>query len=466
MGKRTEKGASQKRGAARAAPTRKAASTQGEGRIGLGIRALTVALLLPLVLIPVWSLVRPWVMSSPWAKRLMSKASAPSKEPVQREMRFPTVPFQLPRLRHLPEVPTNKADEAKLAAVKEAFAESWAAYEQHAWGFDEYHPLSKHGINLLGAEGGAGTIGYTIVDALDMLILVGDEAGYRRARDYVRDKLDWNVHGRLNVFETTIRVLGGLLSASALMHDPPAGTLRASEADSRMFLEKAAALAERLLPAFNTPSGVPLREVDLATGEAFPDMDNRNASSLAEATTVQLEFKYLAHRTGDRRFWTVAERPMVHARVAEKAPNTGLLPIFMDSRSGQFFLTDVRLGSRGDSYYEYLVKQYIQTKCVPCAHGLAHLQPHRGGVPQHVHACVRRDQVHPAGHRHAHQPAAGVHQRAGPSASRGPAGRHRLAEAVEAGPPRVLPGRYHDARRRREWEPRLAHPAAARRDAA
>ena len=56
MGKRTEKGASQKRGAARAAPTRKAASTQGEGRIGLGIRALTVALLLPLVLIPVWSL--------------------------------------------------------------------------------------------------------------------------------------------------------------------------------------------------------------------------------------------------------------------------------------------------------------------------------------------------------------------------------------------------------------------------
>lgn len=39
----------------------------------------------------------------------------------------------------------------------------------------------------------------------------------------------------------------------------------------------------------------------------------------------------------------------------------GLLPIFLSPETGQFFLSEIRLGSRGDSYYEYLLKQYLQT---------------------------------------------------------------------------------------------------------
>ena len=189
----------------------------------------------------------------------------------------------------------------------------------------------------------------------------GDADGYAAARDWVRDSLHWDIDGRLNVFETTIRVLGGLLSASALIADPPAGTLAASAADARLFEQRAEELAERLLHAFETPSGIPLREVNLLTGEAFPDTDNRNASSLAEATTIQLEFKTLAHRTGEEKFWRIAERPMTHAHAASAPPQMGILPIFVSVETGKFYLTEVRLGSRGDSYYEYLVKQYLLT---------------------------------------------------------------------------------------------------------
>ena len=119
------------------------------------------------------------------------------------------------------------------------------------------------------------------------------------------------------------------MSASALIADPPNKAVSPSATDAAMFIAKADELAERLLPAFNTPSGIPLREVNLATGEAWPDTDNMNFSSLAEATTVQLEFKYLAHVTGKKKYWDAAEQPMVHAYRALQPPSPGILPIFM-----------------------------------------------------------------------------------------------------------------------------------------
>lgn len=317
----------------------------------------------------VWAVVGVLLAVAAWCCRPMFVAWAPGARPrhtppphpavfpgaVERRLR---VPFKLPPVHPLPEVPTNEADPTKREAVREALQQSWDAYVRHAWGYDEYHPLSQHGSNLLG-EGRP--LGFMIVDALDMLILTHEREAYERARDWVHDTLDWSIDGRLNVFETTIRVLGGLLSAAALRADPPAGALPRSLEDAALFREKAVALAERLRPAFATPTGIPLREINLATGEAFPDGDNYNASSLAEATTIQLEFKYLAHLTGDKTYWDLAERPMHYARAMSQPPNLGILPIFLSPEHGGFYHADIRLGSRGDSYYEYLVKQYMQT---------------------------------------------------------------------------------------------------------
>lgn len=57
-----------------------------------------------------------------------------------------------------------------------------------------------------------------------------------------------------------------------------------------MFLEKAVGLAERLRPAFEySKLGIPMREIDFQSGEAFPDVDNRGLSSLAEVASIQLE---------------------------------------------------------------------------------------------------------------------------------------------------------------------------------
>ncbi|KAI5453329.1 mannosyl-oligosaccharide alpha-1,2-mannosidase [Naganishia albida] len=243
-----------------------------------------------------------------------------------------------------------EADEPKRDAVKNAFAHSWKAYEQYGWGSDEYHPLSKGGSNLTEAGG----IGYTIIDSLDSLLLMGFTEEYQRARDWVANELSFEANANFNSFETTIRILGGLLAAHYLTSEHPLHS-----EDAEMFLEKAVELGDRLLPIFDSPSGIPYSLVNLAERIGLPDKDNGNMASLAEAGTLQLEFKYLSHLTGDYTYWDKVEK--VTAIIAAQTPAEGINPIFIRPDTGQFMMSEIRLGSRGDSYYEYLLKQYLQT---------------------------------------------------------------------------------------------------------
>ncbi|KAJ9100530.1 hypothetical protein QFC21_003573 [Naganishia friedmannii] len=242
------------------------------------------------------------------------------------------------------------ADIRKRNTVKAAFDHSWQAYEQHAWGCDEFHPISKEGSNLTEAGG----IGYAIIDSLDSLLLMGFDKEYERARDWISNDLSFEADASFNSFETTIRILGGLLAAYYLTSTHP---IYSDDAD--LFLEKAIDLGDRLLPIFDSPSGIPYSLVNLAERVGIPDKDNRNMASLAEAGTLQLEFKYLSHLTGDYTYWDKAEKVM--AIIASQTPKEGINPIFIRPDTGQFMMSEIRLGSRGDSYYEYLLKQYLQT---------------------------------------------------------------------------------------------------------
>ncbi|GAA5829513.1 hypothetical protein JCM3766R1_001130 [Sporobolomyces carnicolor] len=226
-----------------------------------------------------------------------------------------------------------------------ALQESYRAYETHAFGFDDFHPISKKGSNM----SPKGPIGYFLIDSLDSLWIAGMKDEFQRARDWVATELDFSrLDDKYHTFEITIRVLGGLLSAFHL-----------SGEQDVMLLNKAVDLADRLLPAFDTPSGLPLSFVNLAQRKGLPDTDNYGLVSVAEAGTLQLEFKYLSELTGNPIYWQKVENAM---NVIRKAPSKdGLVPIFMRFDTGHFIPSDIRLGSRGDSYYEYLLKQYLQT---------------------------------------------------------------------------------------------------------
>jgi hypothetical protein len=307
--------------------------------------------------------------------------------------------------------------------------------ERDAMGDDNYHPLSRKGSNLTAAGG----IGYTIVDSLDTMLIMGLDEEYQRARFWVANNMSFDRDATFNTFEvgspiffrrlpccfsdvfsqTTIRVLGGLLSAYHLSGEDP------------IYLQRARELADRMLPAFDTPSGYPLTNINLGKRQGSGDPDLPGLVSTAEIATLQLEFRYLSHLTDDETYWRKVEQvslPAAYMRslldnsflqdhgiyqLCENVSWTGLNIHGVSHRkdaflragahaavsidSGHFVPSAIRLGSRGDSFYEYLLyvgppstppdfstfdhfrKQHLQTVCSPSPdlHSLTLITPCR-----------------------------------------------------------------------------------------
>jgi endoplasmic reticulum Man9GlcNAc2 1,2-alpha-mannosidase len=193
-------------------------------------------------------------------------------------------------------------------------------------------------------------LGWIIVDALDTLMLMNLTTQLQHAREWISTTLTYDLDHDVNTFETTIRMLGGFLAAHYLQTEfPNMCPVDLGHGGEDLYLEKATDLAERLLGAFESPSGVPYASVNLKSMKGIPSHADAGASSLAEATSVQLEMKYLAKLTGEKNYWDKVEKVMeVVDATGEK---DGLKGIFIHPETGSSASNNIRLGSRGDSYY-------------------------------------------------------------------------------------------------------------------
>ena len=135
-----------------------------------------------------------------------------AKHPVKLVQDLPRgLPLQLPRLQHSFKEETEEAEVTRverLTAVKESFQRSWSAYKEYAWLHDELKPKSARGATSFGGWGA------TLVDTLDTLWLMGMKDEFEDAIAAAM-KIDFTntTSTTLNVFETTIRYLGGFLGA-------------------------------------------------------------------------------------------------------------------------------------------------------------------------------------------------------------------------------------------------------------
>ncbi|KAK9697044.1 hypothetical protein RND81_08G011400 [Saponaria officinalis] len=236
--------------------------------------------------------------------------------------------------------------------VKEAFMHAWSGYKSYAMGFDELMPLSKRGND------GLGGLGATVVDALDTAMIMGSEDIVSEAGSWIETHLAERIShkGEVNLFETTIRVLGGLLSAYHLSGGANGSSIHGGPKPS-LYKEVAISLADRLLSAFtSSPTPIPFSDVILRdkTARAAPD----GLSSTSEVSTLQLEFNYLSEISGDPKYSLEAMKVLEHMKTLPKTE--GLVPIYISPQTGEFSGENIRLGSRGDSYYEYLLKVWLQ----------------------------------------------------------------------------------------------------------
>jgi len=105
----------------------------------------------------------------------------------------------------------------------------------------------------------AGNYSVTLVDVLDTFVVMGDVQGFDTAVKNVIEVVSFNVNTRPQVFEATIRVLGGLLSAHIFASRPNQPFYLPWYKGE--LLRMAHDLGNRLLPAFSTPTGIPYARV-------------------------------------------------------------------------------------------------------------------------------------------------------------------------------------------------------------
>uniref|UniRef100_A0A2P2I595 alpha-1,2-Mannosidase n=2 Tax=Hirondellea gigas TaxID=1518452 RepID=A0A2P2I595_9CRUS len=230
--------------------------------------------------------------------------------------------------------------------VKEMMLHAWHGYKSYAWGKNELRPISKRGhtAGIFGRQ----DMGASIIDALDTLYIMGLMDEYTEARAWVQEHLDFNeLRSEMSVFETNIRFVGGLLSIFALTGDP-------------LYRDRAVHVARKLLPAFSTATGIPYAIVNVANGVAKNYAWASGGSSiLSEFGTLHLEFSYLTDVSGD----PVFKEKVVHIRdfINKLEKPGGLYPNYLNPKTGKWGQHHSSLGALGDSFYEYLIKSWVQS---------------------------------------------------------------------------------------------------------
>jgi ER degradation enhancer, mannosidase alpha-like 2 len=230
---------------------------------------------------------------------------------------------------------TEIPSDAEMAErVRQEFRHAWNGYKQYAWGHDALKPLSNsyhdwYGVSLLMSP----------VDGLDTMILMGMNDEATRTREYIDKNLSFDHDIYVKNFEITIRLLGGLLSSYQLTSD-------------QRLLDLANDLGTRLLPAFNSPTGMPYVFVNLRTAAVRGEETNP-----AEVGTLLIEFGTLSKLTGKTIFYEKAKRALVE--LYNRRSPIGLVGSTINVKTGQWSDPVSHISGGIDSYYEYLLKAWL-----------------------------------------------------------------------------------------------------------
>lgn len=290
-------------------------------------------------------------VSSPFSRLQIVKSSYDWS---QWEPHYPVESFQplpsakatkLPKIQHTPIRPHKfeiAVQERRLTEVKRVASKAWKSYRQYAWMQDELMPISGGSVNTFGGWAA------TLVDSLDTLWIMGMKTEFNEAVRAIVE-LDWaSYHGKAcNVFETTIRHLGGLLAAYDLSKE-------------KALLEKAVELGDLLYTGFDNPSHIPPFWLDFEkakNGELVADTHQPAAS----VTTLSLEFTRLTQLTGNNKYYDAIARITDHLDVSQNLTKLpGMWPLYFNPYQEDFTHDHTfSLGAMSDSMYEYILKMYI-----------------------------------------------------------------------------------------------------------
>lgn len=228
----------------------------------------------------------------------------------------------------------NPEADALAQQIKNETLRSWKAYKQYAWGHDALAPLTKSYSDWYDEP-----LYISPIDAYSTLHLMGFADEAKEIENYVVDSLSFDKDIDAKIFEVNIRILGGLLA----MYDI---------SGNKKVLEKATDFADRMLPAFNTKTGIPKYWVNLKTGVARGDTVN-----VAEAATYTLEMGVLSYYTKNPKYYQAGKKATL--AIFNRRSAIGLIGDVIDVETGEWVGKQSHICAGVDSYYEYLYKSYV-----------------------------------------------------------------------------------------------------------
>ncbi|KAK7531246.1 glycosyl hydrolase family 47 protein [Phyllosticta citricarpa] len=272
----------------------------------------------------------------------------------RRGQRFPVEFYhQLPRGKHqeLPKIQSVVSNEDNAARteregrrqeVKSTFERAWKAYKAKAWLADELTPLTG---NSRTSSGWAATL----IESLDTLWIMGMHEDFEKAVNAaLRIDFQFFESEIVNIYEVTIRHLGGLLAAYDLSGD-------------ERLLKKALELGDMLYVAFDTPERMPLTRWKphdaLYKKVQFP----ADSILVVEVTSMALEFTRLSQASGNPKYFDATERVI---EVIEKQQNKtrlpGMWPLKCNAKVKDFTADPIfTLGEFSGTTYENLPKIHL-----------------------------------------------------------------------------------------------------------
>lgn len=272
-------------------------------------------------------------------------SSVKFKYPPGPNIPLPTGPTNLPRVQYNfpPESPeATKLRESRRQEVRKLFRKNWASYRKHAWMRDALLPVSGSGRDQF--SGWAATL----VDSLDTLWIMGLRDEFNEAVDAVAG-IDFatSSNPRVNMFETNIRYLGGLLAAYDL-------------SQRSVLLAKAVELGDMLYAGFNTENRMPVDFFDINTSKAGTGLEVEWSVVTASPGTLLMEFTRLSQITGDTKYYTaISNLVSLFQDGQRKTVLPGMWPTTVSMRTLNVIQgNDFTLGSGADSLYEYITKMY------------------------------------------------------------------------------------------------------------
>ena len=224
--------------------------------------------------------------------------------------------------------------------IKSQMLRSWNAYKTYAWGKDVLLPLSKSGFNWYEQS-----LGISPIDAYSTLSVMGLNQEAKEIENYALN-MNWDKDVFVQVFEVNIRILGGLLAIYDVTKNPE-------------ILKKATDFGDRLLPAFDSPTGIPYHSVNLKTGATSGNNGKGigNIVNTAQAATYLLEFGILSYYSQNPKYYQTAKKATL--AIFQRRSKIGLPGDFINVETGEWTNNWSYLQAGMDSYYEYLFKSNL-----------------------------------------------------------------------------------------------------------